>query len=135
MREPVCWARSAGPIPGSGRVRFLRKTAEPLVRRCWTLEESVSGRATEALSATRAMKPTDAGETMHASPTADARPEAMGDVPGVCELPLTRAIVQYRDVHEMDAPGGRIEDIGLALVVEGRYAATSEAIDLGTGVR
>ena len=37
---------------------------------------------------------------MHASPTADARPEAMGDVPGVCELPLTRAIVQYRDVRE-----------------------------------
>jgi hypothetical protein len=64
---------------------------------------------------------------------ADARPEAMGDVPGICELTLTRAIVQYRDVHEMDTPGGRIEDIGLALVVEGRYAATAEAIDLGSG--
>jgi hypothetical protein len=51
---------------------------------------------------------------------ADARPEAMGDVPGICELSLTRAIVQYRDVHEMDTPGGRIEDIGLAMVVEGR---------------
>lgn len=63
----------------------------------------------------------------------DARPEAMGDVPGICELSLTRAIVQYRDVHEMDTPGGRIEDIGLALVVEGRYAATAEAIDLGSG--
>ena len=62
-----------------------------------------------------------------------ARPEAMGDVPGICELPLTRAIVQYRDVHEMDAPGGRIEDIGLALVVEGRYAASAEVIDLGSG--
>ena len=70
---------------------------------------------------------------MHLDTTADARPEAMGDVPGICELPLTRAVVQYRDVHEMDAPGGRIEDIGLALVVEGRYAATSEAIDLGSG--
>ena len=62
-----------------------------------------------------------------------ARPEAMGDVPGICELPLTRAVVQYRDVHEMDAPGGRIEDIGLALVVEGRYAASAEVIDLGSG--
>ena len=61
------------------------------------------------------------------------RPEAMGDVPGICELPLTRAVVQYRDLHEMDHPGGRIEDIGLALVVEGRYAATSEVIDLGSG--
>ncbi|MBM4183058.1 MAG: hypothetical protein FJ207_02400 [Gemmatimonadetes bacterium] len=63
----------------------------------------------------------------------DARPEAMGDVPGICELSLTRAIVQYRDVHEMDTPGGRIEDIGLALVVEGRYAASAEALDLGSG--
>ena len=62
-----------------------------------------------------------------------ARPEAMGDVPGICELPLTRAVVQYRDLHEMDTPGGRIEDIGLALVVEGRYAATSEVVDLGSG--
>ncbi len=63
----------------------------------------------------------------------DARPEAMGDVPGICELPLTRAVVQYRDLHEMDTPGGRIEDIGLALVVEGRYASTAEALDLGSG--
>lgn len=63
----------------------------------------------------------------------DARPEAMGDVPGICELPLTRAVVQYRDIHEMDTPGGRIEDIGLALVVEGKYAATAEALDLGSG--
>lgn len=63
----------------------------------------------------------------------DTRPEAMGDVPGICELPLTRAVVHYRDVHEMDMPGGRIEDVGLALVVEGRYAATAEAIDLGSG--
>ncbi|MEQ1855212.1 MAG: hypothetical protein ABL963_02015 [Longimicrobiales bacterium] len=64
---------------------------------------------------------------------ADARPEAMGDVPGICELSLTRAIVQYRDVHEMDTAGGRIEDVGLALVVEGRYAASAEAVDLGSG--
>ncbi|MGY8777447.1 MAG: hypothetical protein ACKVIN_04920 [Longimicrobiales bacterium] len=71
---------------------------------------------------------------MHLNTTADARPEAMGDVPGICELPLTRAVVQYRDIHEMDTLGGRIEDIGLALVVEGRYAATSEVVDLGSGI-
>lgn len=70
---------------------------------------------------------------MDPSTLTHALPEAMGDVPGICELPLTRAVVQYRDVHEMDAPGGRIEDIGLALVVEGRYAASSEVIDLGSG--
>ena len=70
---------------------------------------------------------------MHPNTTTDTRPEAMGDVPGVCELPLTRAVVQYRDLHEMDTPGGRIEDIGLALVVEGRYASTAEVVDLGSG--
>lgn len=60
------------------------------------------------------------------------RPEAMADVPGVCELPLTRAIVQYRDRHELDVPGGRIEDIGLGLVLDGEYAASCEVIDLGS---
>jgi hypothetical protein len=72
-------------------------------------------------------------DAMQTNVYTDGRPEAMGDVPGICELPLTRAVVQYRDFHEMDTPGGRIEDIGLALVVEGRYAATAEAIDLGSG--
>jgi hypothetical protein len=70
---------------------------------------------------------------MNPSLLTETLPEAMGDVPGVCELPLTRAIVQYRDVHEMDTPGGRIEDVGLALVVEGRFASSAEALDLGSG--
>ena len=62
----------------------------------------------------------------------DSRPEAMADVPGACELPLTRAVVQYRDVHEIDSPGGRIQDIGLALVLEGRYPSSAEVVDLGS---
>lgn len=70
---------------------------------------------------------------MNPSVLTETLPEAMGDVPGICELPLTRAVVQYRDVHEMDTPGGRIEDVGLALVVEGRYASAAEALDLGSG--
>ena len=70
---------------------------------------------------------------MDSSVRSYAPTEAMGDVPGVCALPLTRAVVQYRDVHETDAAGGRIQDIGLALVVDGRYAAASEALDLGSG--
>lgn len=57
----------------------------------------------------------------------------MADVPGACELPLTRAVVQYRDVHEVDTPGGRIQDLGLALVLEGRYASSAEVLDLGSG--
>ncbi len=63
----------------------------------------------------------------------DVRPEAMADVPGVCDLPLTRAVVQYRDVHEIDMPGGRIQDIGLALVLDGRFASAVEVVDLGSG--
>jgi len=69
---------------------------------------------------------------MDLTPRSLARPEAMGDVPGVCTLPLTRAVVQYRDVHELDHMGGRVEDIGMALVVEGRYAAAAEVVDLGS---
>lgn len=63
---------------------------------------------------------------------AGARPEAMADVPGVSELPLSRAVVQYRDVHETELAGGRIQDIGLALVLEGRHPSAAEAIDLGS---
>ncbi|MDH5589906.1 MAG: hypothetical protein OEZ65_06935 [Gemmatimonadota bacterium] len=70
---------------------------------------------------------------MNSTSFTETRLEALGDVPGVCELPLTRAVVQYRDVHEADTPGGRIEDIGLALVVQGRFASSAEAVDLGSG--
>lgn len=70
---------------------------------------------------------------MNPIPHSESRPEAMADVPGACELPLTRAVVQYRDVHEIDTPGGRIQDIGLAVVLEGRYASSAEVLDLGSG--
>jgi hypothetical protein len=62
-----------------------------------------------------------------------ARPEAMADVPGVCDLSLTRAVVQYRESHEAVSVGGSIQDIGLGLVVGGRFAAKSEVLDLGSG--
>ena len=64
--------------------------------------------------------------------TTESRPEAMADVPGICELPLTRAVVQYRDSHELFRVGGRIQDIGLAVVVEGRFASSVRAMDLGS---
>jgi len=66
-------------------------------------------------------------------PGSGPRPEAMADVPGVSELTLTRAVVQYRGVHEVDLPEGRIEDIGLALVLEGQYASAAQVVDLGSG--
>jgi hypothetical protein len=61
-----------------------------------------------------------------------SRPEAMADVPGVCELTLTRAVVQYRGLHDVDLPEGRIEDIGLALVLDGHFASAAHALDLGS---
>lgn len=71
-------------------------------------------------------------DPLHVATRGERRPEAMADVPGVCELPLTRAVVQYRDVHEIHHAGGRIEDIGLGLVLEGRFASSAEVIDLGS---
>ncbi len=70
---------------------------------------------------------------LHSITQTETRPDAMGDVPGICEIPLTRAVVQYRNLHETDASGGRIEDIGLALIVDGRFASTAAAVDLGSG--
>lgn len=67
-----------------------------------------------------------------ATPQPVSRPEAMADVPGVCEVPLSRAVVQYRGVHEADLPEGRIEDIGLALVLDGEFASASQVLDLGS---
>ncbi len=67
-----------------------------------------------------------------ATPQPAPRPEAMADVPGVCEVTLTRAVVQYRSVHEADLPEGRIEDIGLALVLDGEFASASQVLDLGS---
>jgi len=56
----------------------------------------------------------------------------MADVPGVCEVSLTRAVVQYRNLHEADLPEGRIEDIGLALVLDGGFASAAQVLDLGS---
>lgn len=64
--------------------------------------------------------------------TTESRPDALADVPGICDLPLTRAVVQYRDAHELHHPGGHIRDIGLAVVLAGRFAASVRAVDLGS---
>ncbi len=60
-------------------------------------------------------------------------PEALADVAGSCDLPLTRAVVAYRPVHEIGGVGDRLEDIGMALVLEGAFASAAGAVDLGSG--
>ena len=61
-----------------------------------------------------------------------ARPEALADVPGIGDLPLSRAIIQYRASHRIESTGGRIDDIGLGLVLDGEYAASAEVLELGS---
>lgn len=71
---------------------------------------------------------------MYVAAYGDATAEPLSDVGGgVAELPLTRAIVQYRTTHELHGQESRIQDIGLALVLEGRYPACAEVVDLGSG--
>ncbi len=73
-------------------------------------------------------------EAITVSSKSGSRPEGMADVPGICELSLTRAVVQYR---ESDGRGisteGSVQDIGLGLVVDGRFAGASKVLDLGSG--
>jgi hypothetical protein len=69
---------------------------------------------------------------MHLVTATESRPDALADVPGICDLPLTRAVVQYRDVHELHHAGGGIHDIGLALVMAGRFASSARVLDLGS---
>ena len=82
--------------------------------------------------ARRAAAPFPPGRNMQSVTTTKGRPDAMADVPGICELPLTRGVVQYRDVHELHHPGGRIRDIGLAVILSGRFASSVRAVDLGS---
>lgn len=60
-------------------------------------------------------------------------PEVQADVVGSCDLPLTRAVVSYRPVHEVGRRGDGLEDIGMALVLDGTFASAAGAVDLGSG--
>lgn len=59
--------------------------------------------------------------------TTDARPEAMADVQGGCDVSLTRGVILYRTTD------GGIDDLGIGLVTEGRFAAEATVVDLGSG--
>lgn len=51
---------------------------------------------------------------------------------GVCELPLTRAVLVYEDELDRRIPGGRMGDLGLGVVLDGSRPARSEVMDLGS---
>lgn len=57
----------------------------------------------------------------------------MADVPGVCDVPLTRAVVQYRESQDRSGVPAGVRDLGLAVVVDGRSPVRSRVVDLGSG--
>lgn len=62
-----------------------------------------------------------------------SRPEAMADVPAVCEVPLTRAVVQYAEGQVLSDHSASGSDLGLALVLDGAVASRALCLDLGSG--
>ena len=62
------------------------------------------------------------------------RPEAMADVRGDAEYNLTRAVVAYQRRHlYWEHESGALDDVGLALVLDGSFPLASEVVDLGSG--
>lgn len=59
-------------------------------------------------------------------------PEAGSPLTGTFEVPLTRAVLPYRDDGDGVLPGGRIGDIGLGVVVDGSNPARADVVDLGS---
>ena len=59
------------------------------------------------------------------------RPVPIAAFAGAHESSLARAIVRYRPVPDGDDEA--IDDLGLALVLEGEYAVSAEVLDLGSG--
>jgi hypothetical protein len=51
---------------------------------------------------------------------------------GTFEVSLTRAVLPYGNLSDRIPPGGRIQDIGLGVVVDGADTARSDILDLGS---
>lgn len=54
------------------------------------------------------------------------------EVVGHADLSLTRAVVQYRERHQLGTARTNPSDVGMALVLDGQYAASTSGIDLGS---
>jgi hypothetical protein len=63
----------------------------------------------------------------------ESRPQPDPLLTGVCELPLTRAVLMYEHEEDRALPGGRLADIGLGVVVDGSRPGRTEILDLGSG--
>ena len=94
---------------------------------------SADSKANPGAQAFTRTPPAAADPTARPASAARLRADSIADMPGLCELPLTRAVVQYRDVHEIVPALRAGSDIGLAVVVSGRFASSVRAVDLGSG--
>jgi len=54
---------------------------------------------------------------------------------GACLVPMTRAVVRYREDQVLHPGGARADDIGMALVLDGSVVAACDSVELGSGRR
>jgi hypothetical protein len=58
--------------------------------------------------------------------------ESESALTGTFEVSLTRAVLPFRDGADGSPPGGRIQDIGMGVVVDGSDPVRADVIDLGS---
>lgn len=58
--------------------------------------------------------------------------ESESALTGTFEVSLTRAVLPFRDGADRSPPGGRIQDIGFGVVVDGSDPVRADVIDLGS---
>lgn len=71
---------------------------------------------------------------MHHPPHLGTRPDFKPEssLTGTFEVSLTRAVLPYRDGSDGSPPGGRIQDIGMGVVVDGSDPVRADVVDLGS---
>jgi hypothetical protein len=69
---------------------------------------------------------------MHPHLSAQSGFEPDGALTGTFEVSLNRAVLPYREREGGSPPGGRVQDIGLGVVVDGSDPARADVVDLGS---
>jgi hypothetical protein len=69
---------------------------------------------------------------MQPHPNAHSGVESESALTGTFEVSLTRAVLPLRDGSDGSPPGGRIQDIGFGVVVDGSDPVRADVIDLGS---
>lgn len=75
-----------------------------------------------------------ATEEMSVLDTTNLSTERLPRIPGSPDVSVTGAVVQYRSRHRKGGHPAALDDIGIALVLEGKIASACYALDLGSTV-